>query len=68
MGYAGPASCGNGHELGPWRVTLHWCWCTCPAAVGGGHHQYRCNTCGHRQTPECVDRTLRRGFEPPKPV
>lgn len=41
-----PATCPNGHELGPGKLSLSWVSCTCPRSRGGGHHVVYCRING----------------------
>lgn len=52
-----PTRCRNDHELGPWKMTVSFLPCSCAGVWpnSSGHYQYRCNTCGDQQAPECVD-------------
>jgi len=53
-----PATCPNGHELGPGRLSLSWVSCDCPRAqLSRGHHVVYCRTLGcHARTlpPGCT--------------
>ena len=43
-----PATCRNGHPLGPNQTVVSFARCAC-AQVGGGHLTWTCRTCGDRQ-------------------
>mgnify|MGYP001270247116 CR=1 FL=1 len=52
-----PERCGNGHELGPGKVSLSWVSCRCAEAALGGHHLTYCRVdgCGwHMWPPEHI--------------